>query len=267
MTGTFPPDYLLTHYRIQSTLRRDEMSAVAAHYEKHLGPVYTWMIGDLDAAFARGRTELDELGLEPSANGTAIDLGAGFGLHSVPLAERGYAVTAIDSYKPLLDELRLRSPSLPINAVVGEISAFRSYVQRPVDVVLCMGDTLTHLPDFVDVDSLLDGVADALRSGGVFATTFRDYASKPLQGDDRFIPVRSDENRILTCFLEYSADRVTVHDLLHEREKDRWRQRVSSYLKLRLHPERVFDRLTKLGFVVRLDTGMSGMIRVVGTRS
>jgi hypothetical protein len=51
------------------------MSAVAAHYEKHLGPVYTWMIGDLDAAFARGRTELDELGLEPSANGTAIDLG------------------------------------------------------------------------------------------------------------------------------------------------------------------------------------------------
>jgi hypothetical protein len=75
MTGTFPPDYLLTHYRIQSTLRRDEMSAVAAHYEKHLGPVYTWMIGDLDAAFARGRTELDEIGLEPSANGTAIDLG------------------------------------------------------------------------------------------------------------------------------------------------------------------------------------------------
>jgi SAM-dependent methyltransferase len=243
------------------------MSAVAAHYEKHLGPVYTWMIGDLDAAFARGRTELDEIGLGPSANGIAIDLGAGFGLHSVPLAERGYAVTAIDSYKPLLDELRLRAPSLPINAVVGEISAFRSYVQRPVDVVLCMGDTLTHLPDFVDVDSLLDGVADALRSGGVFATTFRDYCSKPLQGDDRFIPVRSDENRILTCFLEYGADRVTVHDLLHEREKDRWRQRVSSYSKLRLHPERVVERLAKLGFVVRLDTAMSGMVRVVGTRS
>jgi hypothetical protein len=48
---------------------------------------------------------------------------------------------------------------------VGEISAFRPYV-----------------PGFGDVDSLLDGVADALKSGGVFATTFRDYASKPLQG-------------------------------------------------------------------------------------
>jgi SAM-dependent methyltransferase len=243
------------------------MSSVAVHYEKHLGPVYTWMIGDLDAAFARGRSELDELGLKPLTNGTAIDLGAGFGLHSVPLAERGYAVTAIDSCKSLLDELRLRAPSLPIDAVVGEISAFRSYVQQPVDVVLCMGDTLTHLPDFADVDSLLDGAADVLRSGGVFAATFRDYASRPLRGDDRFIPVRSDENRILTCFLEYSADRVTVHDLIHEREKDRWRQRVSSYPKLRLHPERVVERLTKLGFLVGLDIGMSGMVRVMGTRA
>jgi SAM-dependent methyltransferase len=243
------------------------MSTTAAHYEKHLGPVYTWMVGDLAAAFARSRLELDELGLQSTMNGTAIDLGAGFGLHSLPLAERGYTVTAIDSYKPLLDELRLRSPSLPINTIVGDISAFRSYVQRPVDVVLCMGDTLTHLPDFPDVDLLLDSAATALKSGGVFAATFRDYVSKPLQGDDRFIPVRSDESRILTCFLEYGADRVTVHDLLHEREHDRWRQRVSSYLKLRLRPEWVVERLTKLGFVVRLDTGMSGMIRVMGVRS
>ena len=224
------------------------------------------MVGDLDAAFTRARAELDAIGLSASANRTAIDLGAGFGMHSVPLAERGYAVTAIDSYKPLLDELRSRSQSLPISAVVGDLRAFRSYVQQPVDAVLCMGDTLTHLADFAEVDSLLDGVAGALRPGGVFVATFRDYASKTLQGDDRFIPVRSDENRILTCFLEYRGDRVAVHDLLHERDEDRWRQRVSSYLKLRLPPERVLERLTKLGFAARLETGMSGMIRVVGTR-
>jgi SAM-dependent methyltransferase len=243
------------------------MSTTAVHYEKHLGPVYTWMVGDLAAAFARSRLELDELGLQSKMNGTAIDLGAGFGLHSVPLAERGYTVTAIDSCKPLLDELRLRSLSLPINTIVGDLSAFPSYVQRPVDVVLCMGDTLTHLPDFPDVDLLLDSAAAALKSGGVFAATFRDYVFKPLHGDDRFIPVRSDGSRILTCFLEYGADRVTVHDLLHERENDRWRQRISSYLKLRLRPQSVVERLTKLGFVVRLDVGMSGMIRVMGVRS
>jgi SAM-dependent methyltransferase len=243
------------------------MSTTTLHYQNHLGPVYTWMVGDLDAAFARSRAELDELGLRSSVGGTAIDLGAGFGLHSLPLAERGYAVTAIDGCKPLMDELRLRSARLPIETIVGDLLAFRAHVHKPVNVILCMGDTLTHLPDFADVDGLLAGAAAALATGGVFAATFRDYASKTLQGDDRFIAVRSDEDRILTCFLEYGEDRVVVHDLLHEKEQGRWRQRVSSYVKLRLHPERIVERLTKLGFTVRVDTGMGGMIRLRGIRS
>jgi len=223
------------------------------------------MVGDLDAAFARSRAELDELRL--SSPGVAVDLGAGFGLHSLPLAERGYTVTAIDAYEPLLDELRSRSASLPIKTIVGDLLAFRAYVQQPVDVILCMGDTLTHLPDFPAVDSLLDAAASSLRPGGVFAATFRDYVSRTLQRDDRFIPVRSDDSRILTCFLEYGDDRVTVHDLLHEKQQGRWRQRVSSYCKLRLPPERVVERLTKLGLAIRVDTGMNGMTRVVGVRS
>jgi SAM-dependent methyltransferase len=243
------------------------MATTVVHYETHLGPVYTWMIGDLDAAIARSRIELEDLRLPRHQDGVAVDLGAGFGSHSLPLAERGYTVTAIDSYEPLLAELRSRSALLPIRTIVGDLLAFRSYVRQPVDVILCMGDTLTHLPDFSVVDSLLDAVAGSLKPDGIFAATFRDYVSKPLQRDDRFIPVRSDDNRILTCFLEYGADRVTVHDLLHEKEQGRWRQRVSSYIKLRLPPERVVERLTQLGLVVRLETGMGGMTRIVGVRS
>jgi SAM-dependent methyltransferase len=242
------------------------MSTTVAHYDKHLGPVYGWMVGDLDAAFARARAELDELGVLLATGGTAIDLGAGFGLHSLPLAQRGYAVTAIDGCKFLLDELGLRSASLPIKIIVGDLAAFRSYVEQPADLILCMGDTLTHLPDFAAVDSLLENAAAVLKPGGMFTATFRDY-SKTLIGDDRFIPVRSDENRILTCFLEYGGDRVAVHDLLYEKEQGRWRQRVSSYPKLRLRPEEIVDRMRTLGFDVRLDAGMNGMTRVSGVRS
>jgi SAM-dependent methyltransferase len=242
------------------------MTTTDVHYETHLGPVYTWMVGDLEAAFARSRLELDDLHLPTPGGGVAVDLGAGFGLHSLPLAERGYTVTAIDTYEPLLDELRLRSAGLPIKTIVGDLLAFKTYVQQQVDVILCMGDTLTHLPNLSAVDSLLDSAGSSLRPGGVFAATFRDYASKTLQGDDRFIPVRGDDHRILTCFLEYGDDRVTVHDLIHEKEQGHWRQRVSSYCKLRLPPQRVVERLTKLGLVTRLDAGMGGMTRVVGVR-
>ena len=87
-----------------------------------------------------------------------------------------------------------------------------------------MGDTLTHLPTLSAVDSLLAAVAAALPRGGVFATTFRDYATSKLEGDQRFILVRADADRILTCFLEYGDHQVIVHDLLHEKEDGRWRQ-------------------------------------------
>jgi SAM-dependent methyltransferase len=243
------------------------MGTTDVHYRTHLGPVYTWMVGDPEAAFARSRRELDDLRLPAHGGGVAIDLGAGFGLHSLPLAERGYTVRAIDSCESLLDELRLRSAALPIEAIVGDLCAFKTHVPQEVDVILCMGDTLTHLPSFSAVDSLLDSVAGCLRPGGMFAATFRDYATKALQGDDRFIPVRADDNRILTCFLEYGAERVIVHDLIHQKEQGQWQQRVSSYFKLRLPPQRVVERLTQLGLVTRLEAGMSGMVRVVGVRS
>jgi SAM-dependent methyltransferase len=243
------------------------MTTTADHYATHLGPIYTWMIGDLDAAFARSRTELDELPIPSSRGGIAVDLGAGFGLHSLPLAERGYVVTAIDTCEPLLNELRSRSAALPVKTVVGDLLAFRSFVRQPVDVILCMGDTLTHLPNFAAVESLLAGACAALRPGGIFTATFRDYASKALQHGDRFIPVRGDDDRILTCFLEYGDDRVTVYDLLNEKQQGRWLQRVSSYLKLRLAPEWIVGQLTELGLSVQRDTGIGGMTRVKAVKS
>jgi hypothetical protein len=134
-------------------------------------------------------------------------------------------------------------------------------------VVLCMGDTLTHLPTLGSVESLLKSVAAGLARGGVFAATFRDYATKALQGDKRFILVRADADRILTCFLEYAEHEVMVHDVLNERENGQWHQAVSSYPKLRLAPEWVESKLVALGLAVRRELTLSGMARIVATKT
>jgi hypothetical protein len=39
------------------------MKSATEHYAHHLGPVYSWMVGDLEAASARAAAELDALGL------------------------------------------------------------------------------------------------------------------------------------------------------------------------------------------------------------
>ena len=241
------------------------MTTVAEHYENHLAPAYLWMAGGFDAAVSRGESEINAVCLNPSNGLTAVDLGAGFGMHSIPLARRGYSVVAIDSSSKLLEVLREHVETLPIQTVEDDLLAFQKHLNTKAHLILCMGDTLTHLSEPQSVEQLFSLVAESLHPDGTFITSFRDYTS-PLVGDGRFIPVKSDNDRILTCFLEYSPDYVTVHDVLHERNGSIWEQRVSSYRKLRLSPEWVSTALQAKGFTVRIEPGLAGMVRVVADK-
>lgn len=240
------------------------MTSVTEHYAGHLAPVYLWMAGGLDAALARGEAEIDALCPGRAAGLVAVDLGAGFGMHAIPLARRGYAVVAIDTSAVLLGILGDQVATLPVHVVEDDLSAFRRHLAGKADLILCMGDTLTHLPTRHAVEQLFTDVAAALQVGGTFITTFRDYTAA-LTGNARFIPVKSDKDRILTCFLEYSADCVTVHDVLHERADSTWVQRVSAYQKLRLPTDWVVNALHAKGFSVRVEQGPAGMVRVVAS--
>jgi SAM-dependent methyltransferase len=241
------------------------MASVADHYRSHLAPVYAWMSGGLDAAIGRGEAEIENILPDLSRGSRAVDLGAGFGMHSIPLARRGCEVLAIDTSSHLLEELKGLAGSLPITVVEDDLLAFQRYLHGTPDVILCMGDTLTHLPDRASALELFALAAATLRPGGTFISTFRDYTSASI-GNGRFIPVKSDADRILTCFLEYAADHVDVHDLLHERKGDSWQLKVSTYRKLRLNPEWISASLRERGFSLRTEPGPSGMIRLVATK-
>lgn len=48
------------------------MSSVTEHYSTHLGPVYAWMAGGVDAAIARGAKEIETLGLALRLTGQVV---------------------------------------------------------------------------------------------------------------------------------------------------------------------------------------------------
>jgi SAM-dependent methyltransferase len=242
------------------------MASVQQHYDRHLGAVYGWMIGDFEAAKAAARDELRAAGISGGAGRTAIDLGAGPGAHAIALADEGYAVTAIDTCVELLDELQANAGDRSIRSIHDNLLRFREHCDGPVDAVLCMGDTLTHLESPASVEALFAAIADVLAPGGVFLATFRDYASKALEGDARVILVRQAKSRILTCFLEYGETTVTVHDLLHQWTDGGWTLRVSSYPKLRLTPEWARSALERVGLAASLEPGPRGMFRLRGRR-
>lgn len=136
------------------------MASVREHYDGHLGPVYGWMIGDFDHAKPAARSELRAAGIGEGDGRFAVDLGAGPGAHALALAEAGFVVTAIDTCARLLDELRARSGDR-IRCVEDDLLSVTRHCEGAQDVILCMGDTLTHLDSLQSVERLFTATRPA----------------------------------------------------------------------------------------------------------
>ena len=87
------------------------------------------------------------------------------------------------------------------------------------------------------MELFLARVASALAAGGQLVVTYRDL-SQQLSGTDRFLPVRSDDERIMLCALDCdAAETVTANDLVYTRSAEGWQLHKSSYQKLRIAPD------------------------------
>ncbi len=226
---------------------------VRNHYRTLLAEHYTWMVGMPFAdKVAEQRDLLRRLGVAPGPRGMAVDLGCGPGFQSIALAELGFRrILAIDTSEALLGELAQRKGAWPIETVNADLRDSARFVgQGQADAILCMGDTLTHLDSYADLPRLFADARNRLAPGGQLALSFRDLSTE-LEGLDRFIPIRSDADRIMTCFLEYRPDHVVVHDLIHIRTEAGWTLRKSCYRKLRLALAQVEAELRSAGFEIR----------------
>lgn len=243
------------------------MKSVRNHYDEFLAPVYSWILGDFENAYHANCELFESLGLSTENNDLAVDLGCGPGCQSLPLAESGFRVVALDFCQELLDELTERAGDLQITTVCDDLIEFDNHIDEPPGLIVCMGDTLVHLPDTASVDKLIDRVSRALKPGGTFVYSIRDYVASEPTGADRFVPIRADDQQIFTCFLDYRDNVVHVHDVLYVKEGGAWKMHISDYLKLRLDPAEINQRLQANGLGIRQQMTEKGMIVVVATKS
>jgi len=234
------------------------------HYDRLLADHYTWMLGgDLELAAARERKKFEDLGIRSGA--LAVDLGCGPGPQTLALADLGFqTVIAVDMSQALLDELEAHSRTRPstiktcradlLDVLPGVLDG------SPADVVVCMRDTLLHLPDRAAVADLFGQVAEALAPSASFVLTYRDL-TQPLMGIDRMMPVRSDDERIMLCVLDFDApETVSVNDLVYTRGPEGWELHKSSYPKLRLAPAWIQAQLAAAGLKIAVhEVGPGGM--------
>ncbi len=235
------------------------------HYDHHLANIYAWMSGQFNVKRGEQQEYFRSRGIKTSQSALAFDLGAGHGLQAVSLANLGFEVVAVDFNAKLLAALASENASRNIKTVEQDIIAFLKSPGDTAALITCMGDTIAHFESLKTFNEFVDHAFGRLLPGGKLVLSFRDY-STPLQGSDRFIPVRADDTKILTCFLEYFDDHVMVHDILHVREGETWIQKVSAYPKLRLSEAIVTEALGLRGFIIAGTEAVRRMIHVIAVK-
>jgi 2-polyprenyl-3-methyl-5-hydroxy-6-metoxy-1,4-benzoquinol methylase len=243
-----------------------ETRTVKQHYEEHLSSFYGWMLGDFESCVTRQVIFFRAGHIVPFSNAIAIDLGAGTGIQTCALARLGFKVTAVDFDKQLLRELQTHCKEENVHSEEQDMITFVKNTKDSPELITCMGDTLTHLRDMEEVKQLIDACFAALISGGKLIFTFRNYTTA-LHGDNRFIPVKSDDSRILTCLLEYYPTHVFVTDLLYEKIEEEWKYRVSSYTKVRIDPEAVVQYLTEMNMHIEVNDTIGALHTIIAQKA
>lgn len=241
------------------------MATVKEHYEIILNDNYDWMFGGVEQNLEKNRKFFEELNIIPRLSKKAIDLGAGTGYQSIPLAELGFNVLAIDLSEKLISVLNSNKQNLSIQTIIDDVKYVKSYSHTKVELIVCMGDTLTHLQSLDEVKSLLEDSYYLLENSGKIILTFRDYC-RELSDLDRLINVRNEKDKIFDCFLVYEEDKIKVFDILHFLTEDGWQIKKSFYKKLRITSNWLVAVLSEIGFKVELLKANSGLFTVMAKK-
>lgn len=235
---------------------------VKEHYDRHLGNFYSWMVGEYTEKQKEQENFFLRNHVTPNLSRVAFDLGCGHGLQSVSLANLGFSVRAVDFNPKLLDELRKMKGSSSIECIEAHLLEYLYAAKLKPELIVCMGDTLTHLSGLDQVEEFIKVSSQKLERGGKLIISYRELSAE-LTNEKRFIPVRSDEHRIHLCYLEYLPGYVKVFDILYERENDQWKQSVSWYPKLRIPVSLILSLFEKYNLPLIKQDVISGMTYLI----
>ena len=180
--------------------------------------------------------------------GKLLDLACGTGGLSVPLAERGFAVTAADISQDMLTVAAAKSSNVRWLCLDMMSMPF----EGEFDAVICGLDSLNHLPDLNAVQQCFDEVYRSLKKGGVFAADLNTpFKHREILGNNAF----TFDYEGLYCGWQNELDecdplcRVDMFlDFFEENVDGSYTRYSDSLSEIAPEPERIVQMLEKSGF-------------------
>lgn len=126
------------------------------------------------------------LGIAPPAR--VLDIGCGFGRHSIELARRGFDVVGIDPSAAMITAARQRAAEAGVAPEFHQAAAETFRDVRPFDAAICLFTTLGQLSASGDNLALLGNAFKLLRPGARLAveTPQRDVTVRNMKPFERF---------------------------------------------------------------------------------
>ncbi len=124
-----------------------------------------------------------------------LELGCGTGELAIKFAKDNKEIYATDLSKDMLEVARMKAQASDVTLLLGRIDMTDFRVDRPVDLVLCLCDSLNYLFTTKQVKDTFSNVAKAIKPNGTFIfdvnsiykcdTTLKDYNEE--NEDDEFL--------------------------------------------------------------------------------
>jgi SAM-dependent methyltransferase len=186
---------------------------------------------------------------------SVLDCACGSGRHAVEFASWGIEAAGCDISGEML-RLAKRNAS-QAGAVVDLFKAGMTEVSekaggRKFDAVVCLGNSLPHLPTQRELDRAMRSIRRALAPGGVFISQIRNY-QKILRDNLRFMPPTSAaqggrELVFLRMLDIHGPRRVDFHIIRLARESGKWSYHVHTTPLRPIVKKNMNDALRRAGF-------------------
>jgi len=195
---------------------------------------------------------------------TVLDAACGTGGHALAFARWGYDVIGADvsarmiqaaQERSVAEQEAVRSAGGRVRFVVSSLGRLPRRVKQPVDVGLCVGNSLPHLVSRRDLRTGLAGLAKCLRPGGTLVLHTLNYDLR-WRTRPRFFAVNSGQvdgrNVLVWRLADYGRTRLTFHIALFEQHADgSWQVDVKSTLQRPIFRDDLLAMLSEMGVRTR----------------
>lgn len=134
--------------------------------------------------------------LEKANFDTVLELGCGTGLIAIELSKRQKTVYATDLSPQMLEVAKINAMQANVDLMLGKIDMCDFKINEPVDLILCMCDSLNYLNKPKQTKQVFKNVYEALKEEGTFIfdvhsfhkidVTFLDYIEEEKEDDFYF---------------------------------------------------------------------------------